>query len=266
MSSMTFGQKSFTPSPPDKGSFPLDHEGLCKRPMLKYMLCLTQNNNRNSECRQEAKDYLECRMENNLMAKEDFKKLAFDIRMTKKNVLLMCTGSVASLKVPEISKALLSTGMFCIRVVVTEKAKHFFDLKDLPPGVDSFSDDLEWSSWEKRGDPVLHIELRKWADIGLVAPLDANTLGKVAAGIADNLVTCCLRAWDFSRPLLVCPAMNTQMWLHPVTSSNLRILESWGFRVIQCIEKTLVCGDTGLGAMAEIHEIVAKAVEAMKSE
>ncbi|XP_073972390.1 cytochrome c oxidase assembly protein COX19 [Rhodnius prolixus] len=78
MSSMTFSQKSFTPTPPEKGSFPLDHEGRCKKLMLKYMICLRDTRNINSKCRQEIKDYLGCRMENNLMAKEEWSNLGFD--------------------------------------------------------------------------------------------------------------------------------------------------------------------------------------------
>lgn len=77
MSSMTFGQKSFTPIPPDKGSFPLDHEGRCKKFMVKYMQCLNKNERDNSKCRIEAKEYLECRMDNNLMKKEDFSILGY---------------------------------------------------------------------------------------------------------------------------------------------------------------------------------------------
>lgn len=78
MSSFTFGSRIFTPTPPEKGSFPLDHEGQCKKSMLHYMLCLKSNKNNNSECRKEAKDYLQCRMDNQLMAKEDFSKLGFE--------------------------------------------------------------------------------------------------------------------------------------------------------------------------------------------
>lgn len=77
MSSMTFGQKLFQPTPPDKGSFPLDHDGTCKKVMISYMSCLRKNNNSNTACREEAKDYLQCRMDNNLMAKEDWSKLGF---------------------------------------------------------------------------------------------------------------------------------------------------------------------------------------------
>lgn len=77
MASNTFGQKTFSPVPPLKGSFPLDHEGECKKSMLRYMICLRENSNQNSECRQLSKEYLECRMQNQLMAKEEWSKLGF---------------------------------------------------------------------------------------------------------------------------------------------------------------------------------------------
>ncbi|XP_021001246.1 cytochrome c oxidase assembly protein COX19 [Parasteatoda tepidariorum] len=83
MSSLTFQQKPFFPSPPDKGSFPLDHDGECKRQMLKYLLCLNRQNNSNEECRHLAKDYLQCRMEKNLMAHEEWEKLGFPEKETK---------------------------------------------------------------------------------------------------------------------------------------------------------------------------------------
>lgn len=77
MSSVTFSQKPFKAIPPEKGSFPLDHDGLCKNVMVKYMKCLHSNRNDNSACRSEAKEYLACRMDNNLMTKEDWPKLGF---------------------------------------------------------------------------------------------------------------------------------------------------------------------------------------------
>lgn len=77
MSGMTFGQKTFTPTAPEKGSFPLDHEGSCKRSMLVYMNCLRENRDDNSKCREQSKNYLQCRMDNNLMAKEEMTKLGF---------------------------------------------------------------------------------------------------------------------------------------------------------------------------------------------
>lgn len=77
MATNTFGQKRFNPVPPDKGSFPLDHENLCKVQMTKYMDCLHLHRDDSTVCRQQAKEYLECRMNNNLMAKEEWKSLGF---------------------------------------------------------------------------------------------------------------------------------------------------------------------------------------------
>ena len=77
MASNTFGQKSFSPSAPLKGSFPLDHEGECKKSMLRYMICLRENSNQNSDCRQLSKEYLDCRMQKQLMVREEWNKLGF---------------------------------------------------------------------------------------------------------------------------------------------------------------------------------------------
>jgi cytochrome c oxidase assembly protein subunit 19 len=77
MASNTFGQKNFTPTGPLKGSFPLDHEGECKINMLRYMICLRENSNQSSECRQLSKEYLDCRMQKQLMVREEWNKLGF---------------------------------------------------------------------------------------------------------------------------------------------------------------------------------------------
>lgn len=70
------------------------------------------------------------------------------------------------------------------------------------------------------------------------------------------MLTCVARAWDPKKALIFCPAMNTKMWKHPITELQIEILESWGYKQVPCIEKTLICGDTGVGAMAEISTIV----------
>ena len=71
---------------------------------------------------------------------------------------------------------------------MTNAARHFFKPAEMPAGVTNYSDELEWRAWSKKGDPVLHIELRKWADVFLIAPLSANTLAKLATGLCDNLL------------------------------------------------------------------------------
>lgn len=142
---------------------------------------------------------------------------------TKKRVLLGCTGSVATIKVPEICKQLTDNNID-VRIVVTENSKHFLKTCELPTGTQILSDTVEWAAWQDRGDPVLHIDLSKWADLFLIAPLDANTLGKLSSGICDNILTCVARAWDPTKPLLFCPAMNTMMWKHPVTAPQVNII------------------------------------------
>ena len=84
-----------------------------------------------------------------------------------------------------------------------------------------------------RGDRVVHIELRRWADILVIAPLDANTLAKFACGLNDNCLTCVWRAWDRDRPIVLPPAMNTLMWEHSLTRRHLRQLaEDAGTEVV----------------------------------
>uniref|UniRef100_A0A3Q0R307 Phosphopantothenoylcysteine decarboxylase n=1 Tax=Amphilophus citrinellus TaxID=61819 RepID=A0A3Q0R307_AMPCI len=170
------------------------------------------------------------------------------------HVLVGVTGSVAALKLPLLVSQLLELSGVDVRVVTTEHAKHFYNPAEV--SVKIYSDEDEWELWTQRSDPVLHIELRRWADLLVIAPMDANTLGKIANGICDNLLTCVVRAWDTSRPLLFCPAMNTAMWLHPITAQQVSRLKEFGYVEIPCIAKKLVCGDEGKGAMAEVSTIV----------
>lgn len=149
----------------------------------------------------------------------------------------------------------MSTSIFQIRVVLTDKAKQFVNLEEIRHTAEVFLDENEWTMWKNRGDPILHIDLVKWADLFIIAPLDANTLGKMSSGICDNLLTCIARAWDVEKPLLFCPAMNTRMFLHPLTSRQIEDLKDFGYYEIKPIAKTLMCGDTGVGAMQEVSVI-----------
>ena len=104
---------------------------------------------------------------------------------------------------------------------------------------------------------TFHIQLRRWADIVLIAPLSANTLAKLSNGICDNLLTSLMRALNPNRTkVYVFPAMNTHMWDHPFTAKQLEILKSINYQVIGPIGKLLACGDIGLGAMTEWQDIV----------
>ncbi|XP_078056244.1 phosphopantothenoylcysteine decarboxylase isoform X2 [Mustelus asterias] len=161
-----------------------------------------------------------------------------------RRVLVAVSGSVAAIKLPELAAAIGGLAQVEVIVVTTEHAKHFYDSKDVPAKI--YSDSDEWEMWKQRSDPVLHIHLRRWADLMVIAPLDANTLGKIASGICDNLLTCIVRAWDIKKPLLFCPAMNTVMWKHPITATQVQTLKSFGYIEVPCIAKELVCGDTAV--------------------
>lgn len=195
-------------------------------------------------------------------------------------IVLGVTGSVAAIRTPALFVALRGAGHE-VRVVATEPSLHFFDPAELGPAEPGsgplFREADEWAGGRyRRDDPVLHIEFRKWADLLIVAPLDANTLAKFALGLSDNFLTCLFRAWDFAKPVVLAPAMNTLMWQSPVTLRHLRQLlddrgdgqapDTWTLEkaadVFACHAprlilvppqaKRLACGDLGVGAMAEV--------------
>ncbi|AGA29025.1 flavoprotein [Singulisphaera acidiphila] len=204
-------------------------------------------------------------------------------------IVLGVTGSVAAVRTPALYASLRAAG-HSVRVVSTEPALHFFDPEELarderdPLGGPLFRDADEWTGTGagmryQRDDPVLHIAFRQWADLLIVAPLDANTLAKFALGLSDNFLTCLFRAWDFTKPVILAPAMNTLMWQSPVTLRHLRqLLEDRGDGPVEAgwdlneaaevfarqapqlvlvppQAKRLACGDVGLGAMAEVATI-----------
>lgn len=176
------------------------------------------------------------------------------------NVLLACSGSVASIKLsPLILNIKEQIANVNLSLIVTENSKHFINCDEIKEelGVDIYDDESEWTSWKNR-KKVLHIELRKWADILVIAPLDANTLSKISNGQCDNLISCVTRAWEIpvKKPIIVCPAMNTAMWQHPITDEHISRIQSWGYTAVLPVAKTFVCGDTGIGAMADVKEIV----------
>ena len=203
-------------------------------------------------------------------------------------ILLGITGSVAAIRAPQILRQLLSEG-HDVKAVATRASLYFFDPKELGRDIASpasferdrlFLDEDEWSgSRYERDQPVLHIELRRWAELLLIAPLDANTLAKMAQGLSDNCLTCVWRAWDWSRPVILAPAMNTLMWEHPLTRRHLLQLGGdlsgisppnvstaqacidWihgatpRLRIVGPQSKKLACGDVGMGGLAEVPEI-----------
>ncbi|KAF8428709.1 flavoprotein [Tirmania nivea] len=190
---------------------------------------------------------------------------------TKKHLLLACTGSIAAIKLPDILTALSRyTARLSIHIILTPSTLHFlpYTLTHPSPGVAiptlypivsrAWTNADEWVQWTKIGDPVLHIELRKWADILVIAPLSADFLAKMVGGFVDGLLGGVTRAWDVEKSIVVAPAMNTLMWQHPVTREQMDVLRNkWEWvQVLEPVEKSLACGDVGTGAMIEWWEVV----------
>jgi phosphopantothenoylcysteine decarboxylase len=181
------------------------------------------------------------------------------------NVLLGVTGSVAAIYTPLLFDALRQAG-HDVKIVASQSACYFFDPASIDPvnGARNKNrvilDEDEWPGTRyQRGDPVLHIELRRWADLLLIAPLDAHTLAKLALGLTDNCLTCVYRAWDRAKPILVAPAMNTLMWEHPATARHLAQIAAdvgTALHIVEPISKKLACDDVGVGAMAERDAIM----------
>jgi phosphopantothenoylcysteine decarboxylase len=168
-------------------------------------------------------------------------------------ILLGVTGSIAALLTLKTVKALQELGE--VRLVYTNNAG-----KMMPaPDCKTYSDWDEWNQprqvltdYKKN---VLHIVLRDWYDVFVIAPLSCNTLAKMAHGMCDNLLTTIWMA-SLNKKVIVAPAMNTQMWKHPLVEANIHTLKKLNVQIVQPISKTLACGEVGIGAMANIDDIV----------
>ncbi len=169
------------------------------------------------------------------------------------NILHGLTGSVACTLAEKIAIAYEKEGWIS-ECIYTKSVSNFEDV-GWWKFKDNYIDQNEWWDYSDK-KTVLHIELVKKSDVFVIAPLSANTLAKIANGICDNLLTCVARAWDFEKPFIVAPAMNSKMWNHPITEEHVKKLRSWGISVLEPVEKTLYCGDTGIGAMTNIEHII----------
>ncbi|KAL2790856.1 phosphopantothenoylcysteine decarboxylase isoform d [Daubentonia madagascariensis] len=102
--------------------------------------------------------------------------------------------------------------------------------------------------------------------VGVTGSVAALKLPLLVSRLLDIPGTCVIRAWDRSKPLFFCPAMNTAMWEHPITVQQVGQLKAFGYVEIPCVAKKLVCGDQGLGAMAEVGTIVDKVKEVFSQD
>lgn len=169
-----------------------------------------------------------------------------------KAIVLGVTGGIAAYKAAELASKLTQAGAE-VSVVMTEAATEFVtpltfqSLTHMPVHVDL------WESPEEFD--VEHIALAERADIVVIAPATANTIAKIACGIADDLLSCTVLAT--TAPIVVAPAMNVHMYGNPVTQVNIARLWERGFTIVDPASGYLACGDTGMGRLADLEEILA---------
>ncbi|MEZ4319882.1 MAG: flavoprotein [Myxococcota bacterium] len=173
-------------------------------------------------------------------------------------VLLGVSGGIAAYKACDLVSRLMKRGDQ-VRVVMTPSATRFVGplsfeaLSGHPVMVDA----LATGQGSDGASAIEHISWAKWAEIAVLAPLTANTLGKLATGLADDALTTVWMALPASVPSVLCPAMNTAMWEQPVVVRNLRWLEELQrHELVAPTHKRLACGDVGVGGLAEVDDIV----------
>ncbi len=174
--------------------------------------------------------------------------------LANKNVLLGVTGGIAAYKAPDLVRKLTAEGAN-VRVVLTDSASAFVSPMSLQAvsGNPVHQHLLDADAEAAMG----HIELAKWADILLIAPATANTMAKLAHGLADDLLTTLFLAT--TAKIYIAPAMNQQMWKAPATKRNLSVLEDFGITLLGPDSGEQACGDVGAGRMLEPLDI-AKAI------
>lgn len=176
--------------------------------------------------------------------------------MSGSNLLVILTGSIAAYKACEVISQLAQRG-HRVRAVATEAALRFVG----PATLEGLTGEPVRSGLFAPGEALDHLALTRWADLVLVCPATANTINRLAAGLAGDLPGALFLAHDRAKPWLIAPAMNPAMWAHPATIAGVARLREWGVRFLPVATGRTACGEVGAGRLAEPVEIVA-AVEA----
>ncbi len=174
------------------------------------------------------------------------------------HILLIVTGSIAAYKTAELIRLVKKnyTDRYQLSVILTKSATKFVSpyLLNILNGGEVYTDEDEW----KGADNILHIDLARKADVIVVAPASADFIAKMAAGITDNLALSAILAMEKHIPLILCPAMNGEMWTNPITQNNLDKLQKFypEMQVVFPIESELACGEISVGKMVEPVDIM----------
>ncbi len=175
-----------------------------------------------------------------------------------KKIILGISSSIAAYKACDLIRLFVKGG-YAVHVVTTENALHLVS----PLTLETLSGNPVYSEqYSRERREMGHIELKTGASLFLVAPATANIIGKFAGGIADDLLSTTFLS--VTCPVMIAPAMNPNMYLHPAVKRNIEILKLWGVAFIEPASGEVVCGDEGMGKLADVEEIYKAAVNAIK--
>ena len=178
-----------------------------------------------------------------------------------RTVVIGVTGSIAAYKMADVASSLVKMHAD-VHVIMTKNACNFINpitFESLTKNkciVDTFDRNFEYD--------IKHISLARKADAFLIAPASANIIGKIACGIADDMLSTTIMAADCVR--LIAPAMNTHMYRNPIVQRNIETLKGYGYEFISPASGYLACGDVGEGKLADINTIVERVVMAVSEK
>ena len=183
-----------------------------------------------------------------------------ELSQNKKTVLIGITGGIAAYKICELIR-LYKKNDYNVKVIATENAFNFVTELTLATLSQSqvYSDNFDIKEYKPE-----HISLCDEGDILVLAPATANTISKIANGICDNLLTSIICA--FNKPVLIAPAMNTNMWNNPFVQENIKKLSSNGYEFVDPESGYLACGTNGAGRLADINKIYSKSIELLEEK
>jgi len=188
--------------------------------------------------------------------------------LKNKNIVIGITSSIAAYKVLELVKALKKQGAN-VDVIMSEHSKKLVDEKEFEKASGNkvnknlFDPKVDYKAYIKKNKPIKHISLSDKADLFIICPATANILGKIANGIADDLLSTSILATN--APVLICPAMNVKMWKNPIMQENVKKLKKLRYNFVDPEYGILACGYKGVGRLANINKIIGRIKAIIKS-
>lgn len=180
--------------------------------------------------------------------------------MSKSKILVLVSGSIAAYKTCYLVSRLKQSG-YEVKIAASKSALNFIGATSF----EALSGETIASDTFEIGGALDHIYLMRWADLIIACPATGNLINKIANGIADDFLTTLALAHDFTKPFLIAPAMNTQMYLHPATQNSVAMLKEYGFSLLETASGVLACAEVGSGKLLEPDLIFAEIESALNS-